>query len=144
MDIDVTVRALFDKLNARKQKISELKAQIEKSWKTNCSIRLIGATTPTNIQTATVELVEEVATQLCMVESARRTAAVRLDRPVNMSVQGHTIDHWFEDLQKRLAVINVREEEKQLEQLEQRLNQVLSPEERRRIEVELLARELNG
>lgn len=144
MDIDTTIRTLFDKLNARKTRINELKTQIAKSWKTTCTLRLIGATTPTNVQTASVETVEECAQHLCMIESARRAAAARLDLPVKMVVQGFTIDDWFDDLQKRLAVISIREEEKQLDQLEQRLNQVLSPEERRRLEVELLSRELAG
>jgi 2-phospho-L-lactate guanylyltransferase (CobY/MobA/RfbA family) len=52
------------------------------------------------------------------------------------------LDDWFNDLNKRLATINIRQEEAELATLEARLNQVLSPEERRRIEVEMLAKEL--
>jgi hypothetical protein len=142
MDIDTTIRALFDKLNARKSKVDELKVQIAKSWKTNGSFLQFGATTPTNIQTAGVDTIEDLAVQLCMIEHGKKAAEQRLGRPIEQKVRGSSIDDWFNDFQKRLATINIREEEKQIELLEQRLNQVLSPEERRRIEVELLLKEI--
>jgi hypothetical protein len=83
-----------------------------------------------------------VATQLCILSGAQEQAAARLGQPVTPKIQGYSADDWFADLKKRLATINLRAEEEQLANLESRLNQVLSPEERRRIEVELLAKEL--
>jgi hypothetical protein len=140
--LDQTIQALFTKLGERKAKVSELKAQVGKSWKTNGSLRLIGAGTPTNIQTASADVVDEVALNLCMLDIARAQAITRLGRPISEKVQGYTVDDWFSDLSKRLATINIRQEETELATLEARLNQVLSPEERRRIEVEMLAKEL--
>jgi hypothetical protein len=141
--LDQTIQALFTKLGERKAKVSELKAQVGKSWKTTGSMRQIGASTPTNIQTASVDVIEDVAEQLCMLEQAKAAAGVRLGRPIAGKVQGYSIDDWFSDLVKRLATINIRQEEAELATLEGRLNQVLSPEERRRIEVEMLAKELS-
>lgn len=142
MDIDTTIRALFDKLKARKSKVDDLKVQIAKSWKTNGSFLQLGATTPTNIQTASTELIEDLSVQLCVIESGKKAAEERLGRSIEARYRGYSVDDWFNDFQKRLATINIREEEKQIELLEQRLNQVLSPEERRRIEVELLLKEI--
>lgn len=141
--IDNTIQTLFAKLEERKAKVASLKSEIAKSWKTNCAYRLVGAAATTNIQTASVEVVEEIATALVMFSEAREKARKRLDRTTTSDmVQGYSVDDWFSDLSKRLASIDIRTEEAQLAQLETRLNQVLSPEERRRIEVELLTREL--
>jgi hypothetical protein len=140
--IDQTIQTLFAKLAERKAKVASLKADVAKAWKTTGAFRLIGSTSTTNIQTANVETLEEVATQVIILTDAQDKASAKLSRPSKQKVQNYTIDDWFNDLQKRLAMIDVREEEKQLEALEQRLNSVLSPEERRRIEVELLAKEL--
>jgi len=141
-NIDATIRGLFDKLAARKTKLEELKKEIGKSWKTNGAFRFIGATATTNIQTAPADVVAQAAVQLSLNDAARKTAEDRLGREIDPKWGGYSLDDWFADFKKRLATIDVREAESQVEQLEQRLNGVLSPEERRRIEVELLAKEI--
>lgn len=140
--IDQTIQGLFAKLAERKAKVASLEAEIAKSWKTNGTFRLIGGTSTTNIQTATAETLDEVAAHVVMLANAMSEAGIKLARPSVQKVQGYTSVDWFSDLQKRFAMIDVREEKRQLEALETRLNSVLSPEERRRIEVELLAKEL--
>lgn len=142
MDIDTKIRELFTKLEARKASVAELRSHVDKSWKTNCTFRLIGASATTNIQTAPREVVEEVATHLQILVTSRVDASRRLNTTFSENIQGYPVSAWFDDLRKRLAAIDIREQEQQLSQLETRLNQLLSPEERRRIEVELLAREL--
>jgi hypothetical protein len=143
-ELDQTIQLLFQKLNERKAKVAELKAQIAKSWKTNGTFKMIGATATTNIQTASSFVIEELAVQVCVLSNAQGHAGALLGQPVSVKIQNYTIEDWFADFKKRLATINLRLEEEQLEILEQRLNQVLSPEERRRIEVELLAKELGA
>lgn len=140
--IDTTIRQLFDKLEQRKAKVASLKAEVAKSWQTNGVIRQIGQTATTNIQTAPAELIEELATQVLVISGARAEASTKLNRIIDPKLQGYTVDQWFNDFAKRLATIGIREEEKQLEALETRLNSVLSPDERRRIEVELLLKEV--
>lgn len=142
MSIDQTIQTLFTKLGERKARVAALKTELAKSWKTNGTFRLIGATTPTNVQTANAETLEEIAAHVVILANALNEAAVKLTRPGSQKIQGYKSEDWFSDFQKRLATIDIREEERQLEALETRLNQVLSPEERRRIEVELLAKEL--
>lgn len=141
-NIDTTVRELFAKLEQRKAKVAELKAAVAKSWRTNGTFRLFGATSTTNIQTASAETIEECAVHVQLMTFGATSAAARLGRPITQKVAGYSADDWFEDFQKRLAMIGVREEETQLAALETRLNSVLSPEERRRIEVEMLLKEV--
>jgi hypothetical protein len=140
--IDQTIQSLFTKLSERKAKVASLEAEIAKSWKTTGAFRLIGASSTTNIQTASVDQLEEVAAHVVILANAMSEASAKLSRPGVQKIQGYKSEDWFSDLQKRLAAIDVRDEKKQLEALETRLNSVLSPEERRRIEVELLAKEL--
>lgn len=141
-NIDDQIRGLFDKLNVRKAKVAELNAAKAKSWKTNGTFRLFGSTSTTNIQTASLDVVLEVATQVELSTNALTSAAKRLGVTTEGKIQGYSVDDWYADLTKRIATINLREEEAALAQLEARLNQVLSPEERRRIEVELLMKEI--
>lgn len=140
-NIDKTIQDLFSKLQQRKNKVNELKASIAKNWKTNGTFRLLGASSTTNIQTATAAMINEVAVQLCIITNAQSQAAQRLGQEVSFKVQGYSADDWFDDFKKRLAVIDLRAEEEHLVILENRLNQVLSPEQRRAMEVELLSKE---
>lgn len=140
--IDQVVQDLFKKLEERKAKVAELKQAGAKNWRTNCSFVQIGATAPTNVQTATDLVIETLATNLEMITSFRSAAAIALGRPASDKIQGYTYDDWLHDFKKRLAMIEVRVEETKLAELEARLNSVLSPEERRRIEVAMLAAEL--
>lgn len=141
-NIDATIQQLFAKLEERKKKVAALKTEISKSWKTNGSFITSGMPSAVNIQTATAETIETCATQMCIVENARQAAGELLGRSISSKHGLYTKEDWVNDFKKRLATIEVREEEKQLEALEARLNSVLSPEERRRIEVEMLAKEL--
>lgn len=140
--IDDQIRGLFNKLAARKAKVDDLKAAIAKGWKTTGTFRMIGSTSTTNLQTASVDVIAEVATQIELLSAASVTANAKLGLEVPTKLQGYATEDWYSDLTKRLSTINLREEESAIAQLESRLNQVLSPEERRRIEVELLLKEV--
>jgi hypothetical protein len=136
--LDDQIRTLFDKLNARKAKVAELESQLAKSWTTNCSYRLLGSTTPVSLGTSTASQVLDVVADLMIQRKAREEAAMLLELDPPKSYQGYTFNSWVEDSKKRLAGITIREEKKALDELEDRLNTVLSPDERRRIEVERL------
>jgi hypothetical protein len=140
--IDAVISQLFAKLAERKASLAELKAAAVKSWKTNGTFRLIGASATTNIQTASQDIIDEVIIHLFILINGRQQASTFLKRAVGVKVYGYSSDDWFSDIEKRIATISIRDEEKELEALETRLNSVLSPEERRRIEVQLLAAEL--
>lgn len=141
MSIDTQIRDMFDKLAARKAKVDTLKASVAKSWKTTGTFRQFGQQATTNLQTATADIIAEVATQIELLSAASAIAYKKLDLGEPGNIQGYSVDAWYADLNKRMATINLRTEEQALATLETRLNSVLSPEERRRIEVELLLKE---
>lgn len=143
-DIDTTIRELFKKLEERKANVAKLKEQTEQKWKTNATFRLIGATATINIQTAPQPVIDEVVVNLSLMVLGQREAARLLKREFAPKVYGYSVEDWFLDIEKRMATINIRDEETKLAELEARLNSVLSPEERRRIEVALLMQEISG
>lgn len=136
--LDAQIRTLFDKFNTRKAKVEELESQIAKSWITNCTYRITGATVPINLNTTTQETLLDIVGDLVNRRTNLQEAAKLLDIKPSDKINGYAFDAWIDDCKKRLASINLREEKKALEDLEGRLNSVLSPEERRRIEVEAL------
>lgn len=140
--IDQTIQALFTKLADRKAKVAELKEAAAKSWKTNGTFRLLGSSATTNIQTAPQEVIDEVVVHLFIMCNGSQAASAHLKRSIGFKIQGYSLNDWLADVEKRMAAINIREEEKELAALETRLNSVLSPDERRRIEVEMLMKDL--
>jgi hypothetical protein len=140
--IDDKIQGLFEKLNVRKTNVADLEAKIAKSWITNGSYRLLNVGAPININTASVETILDVVADLTIQRKAREEASQILELEAPKKFNGYSYDNWIDDCKKRLAAINIREEKKQLDDLENRLNTVLSPEERRRIEVENLLKAL--
>jgi len=140
--LDEQIRGMFAKLNDRKAKLETLKQQSAPKWKTTGTFRQIGATSVTSMQTASKETIIEIATQVELLAGAQESVAKKLGTDATALIQGYKLEDWYHDFQKRLATINQRDEEAAIADLEKRLNSVLSPEERRRIEVELLLKEV--
>ena len=139
---DKTVQLLFDKLESRKQEVADLKAEVSKSWKTNGMFPAFGKPVPINIQTASEDTICECAVTLAILERGINDASVLLKRSIPYKNGGYSTKDWVHDFNKRLATIHIREAEAQLADIEARLNQVLSPEERRRAEIERISRAL--
>lgn len=149
MDIDVTIRELFKKLEERKAKVAEVRKATQKGWVTNGTWKVPFTATVINIQTLPEDqlylvaghIVSAFATE-CIGRSVIESELGEDSKLENIKVQGYFEHQWVADLRKRKAMIEIRSEEAKLSELESRLNSVLSPEERRRIEVELLIKSL--
>lgn len=152
-DIDLTIKQLFKLFTQRKAELQQQVKKIPSGWKTHGSFPTdfslvvrpkVTTTSVINIQTATRDEVIACATIMQMYITAHGLACARLEvDPLDQIKFGeYTTDQWYHDLSKRLMVIDTKIKQKQLEELEARLNQVVSPEERRRTEVEILAQQL--
>lgn len=140
-EIDKTIRLLFDKFDQKKKHVEGLKKQIQSGWKTNGVFQIPGKLI--NINVATKEEVIEAACWLTVFMDAAPKAEKLLGVDSIAQYGVSSFQNLTHDLKKRLATIDVREQEKQLAELETRLNGVLSPEERRRLEVEALEKLLD-
>lgn len=142
--IDKTIQELFQKLEERKKTVADLKAKTQKGWVTNCTWKIPFTGTVVNIQTCPEDQLVQLAGEIISTFGKYKFGADMLGINIGkvQQINGYTVDEWKTDLTKRLATITIRSEEAKLAELEARLNSVLSPEERRRIEVELIAKSL--
>lgn len=79
----------------------------------------------------------------CRASYDEASALLRLDDPPQFSWFGFSIDDWISDIKTRINKIQIVNERKKLEQLEERLNRIVSPELRARLELESITKELN-
>lgn len=142
-NLDAVVRGLFDKFEARKKSVEALRATLSAKWATNCQFpRIGGYATSTNLQTASREVIEACARELAVLQLAEGEVEKQLKITGSAKHGGYAFTSWWADMARRMAAIQVSGEEAELATLEQRLEQVLSPEERRRMEIERLAASL--
>jgi len=151
-DLDKTINALFDQLSAKKAALAAAEKQLKTEypgWKTNCNFRSPATGETTNITTADLAAVVTITGQIHLQKTAQQLGAEFLEKAgipiaVTGEIQGYPLDQWLHDLVKRGKTIRIREQKVEIEKLDARLNAVVSPEERRRLEVEALAREITS
>ena len=57
-------------------------------------------------------------------------------------LDGFTLEQWRTDFKTKLGVINIRKEKESLKIMEEKINNMISPEKRTELELELMEREL--
>lgn len=139
-DLDEIVRGLLVKLKQQQAELDNLKGQIQSSWKTHCSFTTTpnNAATKKNIQVCSDEEIFQFVQHMMLLRHSHLDAEKFLNASFPWEYLGHTYTDWEHDLKKRMDMIRVTKREKELKELEQRINSVVSAEERRRIEVESL------
>ena len=75
---------------------------------------------------------------------AEKKACELLNIEFRDKIQNYSYDAWLEDCQKRASYLHIREQENQLNALESKLNQLVSPDKRRELELELLAKSITS
>lgn len=133
------------------KKVEEKKAQIGKaerpSWITNCSFGYNPDTnTRRNIQVET-SLSELVGMHSFLVSreadfAASRKALGLTEKEAPFGWLGFTADQWISDIQTRINGLKIKAKKDELAKLEERVNALVSPEQRRAIELEKLVKEI--
>lgn len=144
--IDAKITELFGVLNKKKEQVAEAENSAQKKWITNCSFpSVFGTTQPINIQTQTESALVELLSDLLIHRDYQTKAATLLG--VSNAVAtwgGFPIDAWIEDFKTRVAKIQLADRKKELLQLEKRLDAIVSPEQRRAMELEAIVKSLEG
>lgn len=142
--IDLKVTELFNVLNKKKQEFEKAEMASNKKWITNCSFpSVFGNTQPINIQVQSESNLVELLTDLLIHQEYARKASELLNvKTKDINWGGFTIEQWIEDFKTRAAKIQLTTRKNELIQLEKRLDAVVSPEQRRAMELEALAKEL--
>lgn len=128
----------------KKQKEEIAKAE-KPNWITNCSFSYTEKPNDaTNIHVeANIRNLVCIAAFLKERERAYKEAAETLgvDAPA-FTWGGFSVNDWLEDLKMRINKIQIASKRKKLEALEARLNAIISPELRAKMELEAIANEL--
>lgn len=143
--IDQEIQKLFDVVNQQKQEMQNAEKLIQTSWKTNCSLPLPEAPNhPINLQTAPENRIKYLTAFLLQHRHFNELAEKELQLESTSTYEGFSYDDWINDCKKRMAVIQARTKKEKLRKLEERLNGIVSPEERRRMELAQISKELAG
>jgi hypothetical protein len=129
-----------------KQK-SEISKAEKPNWKTNCSFSYVEGravdTISLHVETDVRKLIQ-IAAFLQDKETSYKRAATDLgvDTPPEFLWGNSPVADWIDDLKNRITKIQIGAKKKKLEALEARLNAIVSPELRAKLELEAIAAEL--
>ena len=132
---DEIVKGLFNIIQEKKAAI----AKAEKpTWETNCAFRYgKESSVSTNIHVCgSVEELLEMLTFLVTRKDAYDTAQKLLGTSIKFKWFGYTFGEWLSDIKTRLDKIEISNKKKELEELEARLDKLVSKEMREALELE--------
>lgn len=144
-----------DKIMKMMEVVKQRKAEIAKisrpTWLTSCTIGYNPESVAdrVNIQTVTKpERLIELYSFLLVKEQTWMESVTALDflgEPVSKpTYMGYSVADWKTDLRARAAQLTIEKKKKELEKLEQRLDSIVSPEQRRKLEMAAIERELGA
>lgn len=143
---DTVVMEMLEKVQAKKAEIE--KALSIPRWRTNCSIDVTWSCLPNrdikssnriNLATITdTNVILDLFSLLTQRENDQKEVAKELNIKPNLNWQAYSIDDWKKDLKDRMAQITVEQKRKELEELDKRINKLVSPEQRREMELEAI------
>lgn len=138
---DKQVMDLYDIVQNKKKEI----AKAEKpNWLTNCSFGFgQDSNVRVNIQTvADPNKMVELLAFLYVQRNAFEEAAKDLGVKATFKWFGFSVEDWKQDFQTRLNKILISKKKQELEVLESRLNSLISPELKRKLELEEITKQL--
>lgn len=141
--VDTMVLELLKKVEEKKQQIGSAERP---SWNTNCSFGYnVESNFRVNIQVAQLEQLVEIHAFLTTKKSAHSTSLKMLnltDKEVPFKHLNFTYDQWTDDIETRINGLRIKAKKDELAKLEERVNALVSPEQRRAIELEKLVKEI--
>lgn len=144
MKTDNKTIALIAEVKRRKEEISRLE---KPNWKTNCSFSY----TENSSQSTNLHTEMNVRNLLCMAAFLKEKERAYIEVAKELEVEappftwaGYPVDEWLYDIKTRINKIQITSKKKKLEQLEERLNKIISPEKRAELELQDIMNELDG
>ncbi len=136
--IDIKIKKLFEIIQEKKAKLAKLERP---TYNTSCSFSRYNEN-PCNLHVQPIESLVEILGWLTVKNEAFQTACKELNLDLKFEHLGKSYDNWKEDISTIINIKNITKEKRDLQEKENKLNQLISPEERRRLEVEALEKEL--
>lgn len=146
-DTDTQIAALFKVVQKQQEEVAAAEKASKQSWKTNCTIHfgLVAGWAnpqPINIQTANQDVIRYIVTQLLQIREYSDRANEILGLEKSGKYDGFEIEDWLTDCKKRITVLGLQAKKSNLASLEKRLDAIVSPEQRRAMELKAIAESL--
>lgn len=144
--IDKKINDLFEVVRQKRADVEAAEKEVKKKWETNCSITLPISpnTPPINIQTANEATVKLVVVELLKHREYVNKAESMLGLSTSEKYGSYEYGQWFDDCKKRVASISLLSKKESLLELEKRLNGIVSPEQKRAMELAEIEKTLKG
>lgn len=136
---DELVLKLLNKVEAKKKEIGQCERP---QWLTNCAFTFPDTNKVVNIQTADLATLCFLTGYLEYRTSLLLGGAKILKVQVSTDFNGYPATDWLTDLATRANQIQIKTKKEELAELEKRVNSLVSPEQRREMELTKLAKEI--
>jgi hypothetical protein len=141
--VDTMVLELLKKVEEKKQQIGSAERP---SWNTTCSFGYnVEGNFRINIQVAQLEQLVDIHAFLTIRKGGHNNSLKMLnltEKEVPFKWLNFTYDQWVEDIETRINGLRIKAKKDELAKLEERVNALVSPEQRRAIELEKLVKEI--
>ena len=142
VEIDNKIKQLFAVIHEQQKEVDQTESDVKRPWRTNCSFASTHLVQPINIQVATEDIIVDVYADMLMIMEFQSLAAKSLGVTIKTSWNGYAKDDWVDDFKKRIATIKIKNKKRKLEDMERRLEAIVSPEQRREMELNAILSEL--
>lgn len=145
--IDKKINDLFEVVRKQKAEVEAAEKEAKKKWVTNCSIVLPNGSDkqhPINIQTASESVIKLVVIELLKHREYSQQAEKMLGLGSSEKYDAYEYSQWFDDCKKRIASLSLISKKDSLAGLEKRLNGIVSPEQKRQMELDEIEKSLKA
>ncbi len=142
---DELVLEMLKTVERKKKEILSLKKR--PTWKTNCSLGHDPESSHdrSNIQTVKdPRRLVQLYAMLMQIEERYAMAAQELGLPEDLTYMAYPIVDWKDDLKTRATQLSVEVKQKEMDDLDRRVNKLVSPDQRREMELTAIQEILAG
>lgn len=142
--IDDQINKLFDVVRKQREEVEAAEKEAKQSWKTKCSVAVPFSRdeSPVNIQTANEAKIKTLVMGLLKHRDYAAEAEQVLGLTQTNLYDGSSYEDWLADCKKRITVLGIKAKKDQLAVAEAGLNNLVSPEQKRMMELEKITKSL--
>lgn len=144
---DKKIEEFIQIVKKQRQEVIDSEQIINKAWITNCSVYppfKQESSSCINIQTASLSVIVDLVVSLLAYQEFKAQAHKALELSIDNDniFHGFPIQDWIEDCKKRINIIQIKDKKVKLNNVEERLNKLISPEMKRKMELDDIKKEL--
>ena len=142
--MDDTIKQLLETAKKKQREIGSIENYQNK---TNLSFPWKEGSNRETINLNVVSDIRELVTVLSFLKGRNERfdqAAKELDVRIGFKWGGYSYEDWREDIQNRVNVVNLKARRKELGEIEKQLDELMSPEMKKKLKLEELKKKLEG